>query len=257
MATITPNYTRTSNYNEQAGIEYVRFAATSAVLEVELNEVQIAANDKLRNIIKLLCGDGVSSLAGISYANNTFTIGGCYALLQGILLYISSLSLAVSSGDYIYLDTWTEMVNSTGVLYQYGNMQGSTVPNYIIESSIGVETSARQVRRYTLSKTTGTAGHTYLLLGRISSGSLITSVELIKSNFQAVQIKKEDTFVSTAGQTVFTLTSGYYTTGKGQLDIYFNGIRQPRSSFTETSSTSFTLKATNITAGIEVVAVYG
>jgi hypothetical protein len=257
MAAINPNYTRYSNYNTNAGIEAVRFAATSAVLEVELNEAQDAANDKLRKTIKLLCTDGLSVLNTMTYSGGTFTIANCNALLQGILLYISSLSISAASGDNIYLDTWVDMVGPSGTLYQYGNTQGSTVPNYLIEASVGVETSARQVRRYTLSKTTGTAGHTYLLLAQIASGVLSVKTSLIKSNFQAVQSKTEQIFTATAGQTLFTLTAGTYVPGKGQLDIFLNGIRQPRASFTETSTTSFTLKATNITAGIEVAAVFG
>jgi hypothetical protein len=254
---LNPNYTRYSNYNTNAGIEAVRFAATSAVLEVELNEMQDVSNDKLRKTISLLCTDGLSSLSTMNYSGGNFTITNCSALLQGILLYISSLTIAAVSGDNIYLDTWVDMVGPTGTLYQHGNTQGSTVPNYMIEASVGIETSARQVRRYSLSKTNATAGHAYLYLAQIVTGVLTPRTSLIKSKFEAVQTKTEQLFTATAGQTLFTLAAGTYTPGKGQLDIFLNGIRQPRSSFTETSSTSFTLKASNISAGVEVAAVFG
>ena len=60
-------------------------------------------------------------------------------------------------------------------------------------------------------------------------------------------------FVATASQTLFTLTSGTYTPGAGQLRIYIAGVRQFGNAYTETDTASFTLNV-GLTAGTEVLA---
>lgn len=61
------------------------------------------------------------------------------------------------------------------------------------------------------------------------------------------------TFISTANQSVFNLTTPYEV-GKNRLKVYVEGILQlPPNNFTETSSTSFTLSE-SLPVGLEVVA---
>lgn len=54
-------------------------------------------------------------------------------------------------------------------------------------------------------------------------------------------IKKTERIIATEGQTVFNLTKGSYTPGKGRIDVFIGGLHQGEGSFTETSSTSITL----------------
>lgn len=70
---------------------------------------------------------------------------------------------------------------------------------------------------------------------------------------------KYKTWVATAGQLIYIFDSDSYTVGQGQLTVYVGGVIQiPILNFTETSTTSFTLlcDSTEITAGLNVVAVY-
>jgi hypothetical protein len=56
-------------------------------------------------------------------------------------------------------------------------------------------------------------------------------------------IFKSEEFIATAGQTVFTLTTGTYTINAGRMNVYLFGIKQPPTAFTETNSTTVTLTA--------------
>lgn len=257
MATLNPDFTLLSRYNSDANIDYIRYAANSAILESELNESQQIVNFKLKQLISFAYNDGLSTLANMTYANGIFTLSNCYALVDGNLIYISSVQISANSGSDIYLDTWTSTATYQSTLKKYGNTQEVSISNYLRDPAIGEETSRREIRQYALSLVTGQANHTYLYVGRIVTGALVKKANLITLKQPSFQTKKEDVFTATAGQTLFTLTSGTYATGNGQLEVYLNGVRLQRSAFTETSSTSFTLKANNLPAGVEVAAVYG
>jgi len=72
---------------------------------------------------------------------------------------------------------------------------------------------------------------------KISRTNLFTSVP--SEDYVIVYGKQE--FTATLGQTIFTLTSGSYTTNSNRMNLYIWGTKQPSSAFTETSTTSITL----------------
>lgn len=55
-------------------------------------------------------------------------------------------------------------------------------------------------------------------------------------------IVKQQEFVATSGQKVFTLTNGKYRPGIGAISVFLNGIKMINTLFTETSQTVITLK---------------
>jgi hypothetical protein len=97
--------------------------------------------------------------------------------------------------------------------------------------------------------------------GKIFIGSLSGNIQLAKmedvtgtSNHQ-----KYKSWTATDGQLTYLFDSDSYTVGQGQLTVYVGGVIQiPILNFTETSTTSFSLTcdASDITAGLNVVAVY-
>ena len=258
MASITPDFGVLSRYNNLVNVDIVRFGANSNVLESELNEMQQALNFKRQQMISFAFNDGLSTLGNMSFADGVFAITGTFALVGGILIYISTSSISASIGTDIYLDVWSATETYASTLHKYGNVQEAAVTNYMMDPILGQETSRREVIHYALATATGQTNHSYLYLAKIGSGGVLQKkASLVSLKYTAIQGKKEDIFTATAGQTAFTLVSGTYTPGIGQLDVFINGVRQPRSSFTETSSTMFTFKASNLPAGAEVAAVYG
>lgn len=254
---ITPDFSVLSRYNSNMNIELVRIGANANILESELNEMQQVANNKVRQLMRFIYTNGLSNINNMTYSGSTFTLGQCTAIIDGILINITPCTLNVVSGEDVYLDTWTTSASMNSIVRSGGNTQGAILTNYFKDPLIGMETSMREIRNYSLSKTNTKEGHDYLYIARISTGTIVKKAELITSNVSSLQSKKEDILLSTSGQKVFTLTSGRYIPGVGQLDVYLNGMRISRNAFTETSPTSFTLKANNISSGIEVVAVYG
>lgn len=68
-------------------------------------------------------------------------------------------------------------------------------------------------------------------------------------------IIKQQEFIATEGQTLFTITNGQYRIGLGALSVFLYGSKLKSSAFTETSTTSFTLNS-GLSAGDVVLAEY-
>lgn len=68
-------------------------------------------------------------------------------------------------------------------------------------------------------------------------------------------IVKQQEFIATAKQTVFTLTNGKYRPGIGAISVFLNGIKMINTLFTETSQTIITLKV-GVDAGDRVLLEY-
>ena len=68
-------------------------------------------------------------------------------------------------------------------------------------------------------------------------------------------IVKNERFAATEGQTLFTLANGHYRTGIGALAVFINGSKQSSGAFSETSTTSFTIKS-SANVGDVVLAEY-
>lgn len=68
-------------------------------------------------------------------------------------------------------------------------------------------------------------------------------------------IIKQEKFISTEGQSVFTLSKGKYKQGLGTLAVFLNGAKVANTMVDETSQTSFTLK-TGLSAGDHLLAEY-
>lgn len=96
------------------------------------------------------------------------------------------------------------------------------------------------------------------VLGGIKIGENLTidaNGVLSANDNPANYLIKQEKFVATDGQTKFNLTKGSYRQGLGALSIYLYGTKLSADSFTETSTTSFTLK-TGVSAGDVILAEY-
>lgn len=97
----------------------------------------------------------------------------------------------------------------------------------------------------TISKTTGTweIGDVFTF---ISIQTVQSTNELTGATFRQQEL------VATEGQKLFVLTAGAYSVGTNTIAVYLNGIRQPNSSFSETTNTSFTFTS-GLLAGDKVL----
>lgn len=68
-------------------------------------------------------------------------------------------------------------------------------------------------------------------------------------------IVKQQEFIATAKQTVFTITNGKYRPGIGAISVFLNGVKMINTLFTETSQTVITLKI-GVEAGDRVLLEY-
>lgn len=81
-----------------------------------------------------------------------------------------------------------------------------------------------------------------------SAAWVVDGLTFVSSPITAVATLIEEQTAASDGQALFTLTNITYTPGAKNLGVYRNGTRLPQSSYTETSSTSITLNASEATS---------
>jgi hypothetical protein len=81
-----------------------------------------------------------------------------------------------------------------------------------------------------------------------SAAWVVDGLTFVSSPITAVATLIEEQTAASDGQALFTLLSITYTPGAKNLGVYRNGTRLPQSSYTETSSTSITLNASEATS---------
>ena len=159
-----PDFTRYSNYNENTSASSVVYGKDAPLLEVEANEMQDIINTKLKRVFesfgKCIIPDSTTngSLV-ISYTSDadhsagvTLTIINCILLAKGMTAFIPSATISFNSGayQYVYARVTTATARGNTTLRAYGNTDGATVPNPIIDDRIMTETSRRKITTYTI-----------------------------------------------------------------------------------------------------------
>lgn len=154
------DFSKYTNYKNNAGISSVIFGANSSILEVELNEMQEIQRTMLRTLIKNVIGDGINDLNKIlctQYEDNSsgksvlmstvsFT-DDCVILCSGYIINCGGLSCTtvMSDNKTIYLWVSEEEIDYTSNLYENGNIDGKAINNWIKDSRALSETTRRKV----------------------------------------------------------------------------------------------------------------
>ena len=149
------DFSRLSNFNPDANFKLVRIGADSPVLEVELNEMQDISEARYKNLIKSYFGNAVQGEGTYVYKNGTLTIQDESAFVDGNVVEITTLNLALKEGEKAYLKVWEDTIKTGDLIRYKGNQQETrTVPNTLLDSRVGTETSRRIQVKYDLVKTT-------------------------------------------------------------------------------------------------------
>ena len=172
------DFEKRSNYNKDAGVVQVKIGFEKPVLEVELNEMQEIQRQRVKDVIQAVVPNGVLHGGTYTYSNGIFKIQEVTVIIEGEIIYIPSLEISAGNDDIIYIRVWEKEITATTVMKAYGNEQGEVIPNYIVDSRVGQETSRRIVLAYDLVKSTELDG-VYLKLGKIKSGEFEKEVKEI------------------------------------------------------------------------------
>ena len=141
-------------FKQEANFSSIVIGADAPVLEVELNEMQLIQRERLRSTTKALLNEGVKGQGQYTFTNNILTITDEMVMINGELLYIPSATLSVREGETVYVETWEEVISFRDTIKQYGNVQSDiNIPNYLLDSRIGEETSRRQQVQYKVTTT--------------------------------------------------------------------------------------------------------
>lgn len=172
------DFEKRSNYNKDAGVVQVKIGFEKPVLEVELNEMQEIQRQRVKDVIQAVVPNSVLHGGTYTYSNGIFKIQEVTAIIEGEIIYIPNLQISAGNDDIIYIKVWEKEITATTVMKAYGNEQGEVIPNYIVDSRVGQETSRRIVLAYDLVKSTELDG-AYLKLGKIKSGKFEKEVKEI------------------------------------------------------------------------------
>lgn len=248
------DFSKLSNFNPDANFKLVRIGADSPVLEVELNEMQDISEARYKNLIKSYFGNAVQGEGIYLYNNNTLTIQNESAFVDGNVIEITTLSLNLEEGEKAYLKVWEDTIKTGDLIRYKGNQQETrTVPNTLLDSRVGTETSRRIQVKYDLVKTKGDTFNntTYLYLGKVIESNFVVEANVV-SETSRVYVDK---FVAKGSQKVF-VTTNLYKRGTNNLSIFVDGIYQVSGlHYDELTANSFKLNEAP-EQGVEVIAVY-
>ena len=183
------DFSKYTNYKDNAGVSAVVYGANSTVLEVELNEMQEIQKTAMRDLIRNVIGDGITDLSKLVYEDGKVKVlDNCGITVDGYHINCSGLEVAVSNGT-VYLQVWEETVNYSAQLKTDGNQQKTTtVANWFKDSRSEVETTKRKVIEYTLG-TSQASGKTNLAIARVTSGSMVKLINEVNINRLADAVK--------------------------------------------------------------------
>ena len=162
-----PDFTRHSNFNKNANFGSVKFGADAPLLETELNELQDIQNYKRRELLRKMFDNCILELGNISYVNPNLVIENTSFLIDGELIYINNVNIPISLGQSFYIKLDEKVLTHLDDIKEFGNEHSnSTIPNNIVDSRVGAETSRRVVLTYSI---TTTPSEKSFKLGEISN----------------------------------------------------------------------------------------
>lgn len=251
------NFDNYTNYDKDSNFKSVVIGAGSKVLEVEMNEMQEIWFNTYQRLVRDFIGDGVLNVGTYTVNAGTLTIENESMLVNGYVIDIPHLAIAMQREDYAYLKVWEDVVDYTSPIYYKGNTQGTkTIENYIMDERVGEETSRRVQIRYTIVADPGelesTEEYTYLKIG-----------QLIEEGFKLVApikghnpIKFSERVALRDSQSIVTFSSPYVF-GTNTLNVYLDGkFLVPGEDFFEVDSSTIRLSSLiNVKAGQVLYAV--
>jgi hypothetical protein len=147
------DFSKYTNYKDNAGISSVVFGANSTVLEVELNEMQEIQKHMMHNIIKNIIGNGITDINKLIYEDgNIKLLDGCGIIAEGYYINCSNVRHPITNG-VAYLQVWEATIDHNAKLNINGHIDNTeSVSNWFIDRRASSETSRRRVIRYKISQ---------------------------------------------------------------------------------------------------------
>ena len=251
------NFDNYTNYNKDSNFKSVVIGAGSKVLEVEMNEMQEIWFNTYQRLVKDFIGDGVLNIGTYTMDSGILSIDNESMLVNGYVIDIPHLAIAMQKYDYAYLKVWEDVVDYTSPIYYKGNTQDTkTIKNYIMDERVGEETSRRVQIRYTILADPGELESTdevhYLKIGQLSDNGFKLVAQIKGHNptrfSQKVGLRDSQSVV---------IFSTPYAFGTNTLSVYLDGkFLVPGEDFYEVDSSTIRLSSLiNVKAGQVLYAV--
>jgi hypothetical protein len=174
------NYRYTSPYKREASVQYIKYGYDRALLDVELNEMQIIQDEARKSITRKLLPSGFLELVSKEFSGkpiiynpnsdltdmlNYIAIAPCRAIVNGMevdirgnfsadgydgytLINLGKPPKTGSREDLIYLEVWLENLTPADEVTKNGYLNGDKADYTMVDSRINEETSRRCCLRY-------------------------------------------------------------------------------------------------------------
>lgn len=162
-----------SRFDRKTSFQKVRIGDDAPLSEADLNEVQDIQNFLRETSLSALFPSGFVKPKALSISGIVITFSDELFLIGGRVLKIKdgiSTTLTSSAGDHsLYIESWVESVRFNTTLRENGYVSGSVIPNHLLDSRYGQETSRRHQIRWRFRS--APQGATLLAQGKASSST--------------------------------------------------------------------------------------
>lgn len=209
-----PDFTVGDSFNSSKSYTQLKFGNGAKILEVELNEMQKIQAYQTSRIGKLVLQDGFITRGAMTVATGNLSMPLDTVIIAGeVFEILEPMTIAVASGDVVYLSVTKVEVNGSSAIKKSGNLSGgSTLVNDIYDPRMGgLETTRRIQSQFQLTKTIGAPNTAYIIVCSMTSASIFTDnrvkvADVGSANVQLTDLKQY-TIVKSGKDSNFIYTS--------------------------------------------------
>ena len=170
-----------STFNTDSSFTSVKFGYDKPVLETELNEMQEIQNHNRKLLTNKICKSGIIELVDKDFMGkdiiynpnnelNKIAIAPMKVMVNGHEIHVcgnykvgeinSYIDIDLGEAptgeeeetkfrqDLVFLQVWLEEFDKNDLMRRYGHDDGTVIPNSIVDSRVGEETSHRMVLKW-------------------------------------------------------------------------------------------------------------
>lgn len=164
----TVDFSVPDKFKKEKAFTQVKFGQDGHLLEVELNEMQKIALEKIRAVTRASFGDRALKGGTMTVSGTSLTVKDKTVVINGDLITIENVVITVASGNTVYVVTNEIDITAGSKIKKDGNTHTTTEEvNNLLDPRIGEESSRRIQLTYTLTVTKPTSGN-YIELCKIA-----------------------------------------------------------------------------------------
>ncbi|AEZ50526.1 putative tail fiber protein [Bacillus phage BCD7] len=186
----TVDFSVPDKFKKEKAFTQVKFGQDGHLLEVELNEMQKIALEKIRAVTRASFGDRALKGGTMTVSGASLTVKDKTVVVNGDIINIENVVLTVATGNTVYVATNEIEITAGSKIKKDGNTHTTNEEvNNILDPRIGEESSRRIQLTYTLTTTKPVSGN-YIELCKIAgtAGSLTVTPSTYEDTASQIEV---------------------------------------------------------------------